>query len=76
MEGILEGVGSGIMRFLRWLFIGVVLEYLLYWLGRIVLKMVSFGKYPTSSDEADMPCVLAGLVTVIAILVMLAIHFN
>ncbi len=66
MEDVVEGLGRLIVRFIKWMIIEAIIETVLYWCGRIVLKVFTFGNYPRKEDDAEAPCVITGIIAIIA----------
>ena len=61
----MEEVAGTLLRQLtaviRWIAIEVLCETLLYWSGRALLKLFSFGQYPKRNDRAENRCILTGI---------------
>ena len=64
MEDMVFGAGRFILRTLTWLLIEALIGTVIYWYGRLTLKLLTFGQYPPASDEAETRCILAGFVSI------------
>ena len=69
IEEIAEGFLKGIGRFIGRMIIEIVFEVFCYWIGRVFLRIVSFGKYPKDhfGDDSDTICSIVGLGIILAI---------
>lgn len=47
MDALLEGIGRFIANFI----FGTILELIFYWPGWLMLRLVTFGKYPPAQRE-------------------------
>ncbi|WP_338292274.1 hypothetical protein [Planctobacterium marinum] len=48
------------MAIIRWIVIEAFMETILYWSGRGVLKLFSFGGYPKRGKRAKSHCMVVG----------------
>ena len=73
MEEAAEGLVKGILRFIRFILIELFCETLAYCIGRMSLKVVTFGKYPPipeTKKDRDRVIITGVLVTILTILVI------
>lgn len=73
MEELAEGGIKGLLRLIRLILIEGVCEILLYWIGRVFLLLVTFGRYPRGDkvDEHEGRIILIGfVVSVITIIII------
>ncbi len=75
MDGIIEGLGRGLLHLLRWLIIDIVIDIFIYSVGYGTLKVVSGGKYPTSKQDNKTLCLASG-VFMLALMIAVIVFFN
>lgn len=64
MEDVVEGIGRVILRIIKWLVIETLVETVIYWYGRLVLNVLTLGRYPPRHDDAETPCILTGIAAI------------
>jgi len=71
IDDLAGGLIQAIARFFGWVILDILLEIVFYWIGKISLRIISFGKYPPRKEEKHCEgCVQAlGLVVLIAVVV-------
>ncbi|PRO69000.1 hypothetical protein [Alteromonas gracilis] len=68
MEDVLEPLGRFILRIIKWILVEFIVELVLKGIGHVVLKLLTFGKYPRAGkDEGNTFAV--GFITVVAVFV-------
>lgn len=50
MEGIIEEITKGILRVIGYIFIEFLFNFVFYYIGWPICKILTFGKYPKSVD--------------------------
>lgn len=75
MEEVAEGVIRSVFRILKWILVEALFEVVFYWLGRIFLLIVTFGRYPrgTIANQHEGRISATGAFLFIAGLVLLAL---
>lgn len=73
MEDIVEGTGRFIVRTIKWLFIEVIIEAVIYWYGRFTLLLFTFGKSPRRGEEAEIRCIITGIISLAATLAVMVV---
>lgn len=72
MEELAEGALKTILRLIRFIFIEAFCEFLIYWVGRISLLIVTLGRYPRGRQvEEHEGCIICVGITVIILSVLL-----
>ena len=68
MEDVLEPLGRFILRIIKWILVEFIVELVLKGIGHVVLKLLTFGKYPRAGkDEGSTFAV--GFISVVAVFV-------
>lgn len=69
IDEVTEGIFKVIGRFISRMVIDIVFEFFCFWIGRVFLKIVSFGKYPRDhfGDDSDTLCSFVGLGVILSI---------
>ena len=70
MEDVLEPLGRFILRILKWIVVEAIIEFVIKGIGHIVLKLLTFGKYPRAGRDEGRTFAV-GLVSVIVVFVCL-----
>lgn len=65
MDELVEGVGKGFFRFLKWIIIDAFIEFFVYGYGWLILKIITLGKYPKPNHNNDTLCCIVGLISII-----------
>lgn len=62
-------IAEGIFKFIARLVIEVVLEIVCYWVGKVVLRIITLGKYPPpqAQDHSESFVASIGLVTLVGV---------
>ena len=78
IDEIAEGVLKVFGRIIGRVFIEVIFEFFCYWVGRIFLKTISFGKYPKDhfENELDSVCSIVGIIIVVSVIVLVTYLIN
>ena len=76
MEEIAEGAFKGILRFIRYILIEGICEFLLFWMGRIFLLLITLGRYPrgTKAEEHEGYIVCVGIAVVITAVILISLY--
>ena len=78
MEEIAEGLFQGIIGILRWVVFELIIHIVLFNLGRVVLLLVTLGRYPrgklTEKDEGIIA--LLGIFVIVAVWCAIALYNN
>ena len=72
MEDVLEPLGRFILRILKWIVVEVIIELVLKSTGHMVLKLLTFGKYPRAGRDEGRTFAV-GFVCLAFVLVCLAL---
>jgi hypothetical protein len=74
MEEIAEGVIKLVYRFMRFFLLDVICEFIIYWIGRIFLLVVTLGNYPRGRqvDEHEGRIICTGFVVIILSVVLIS----
>ena len=51
MEDVLEPLGRFILRIIKWILVEFIIELILKGIGHVVLKLLTFGKYPRAGKD-------------------------
>lgn len=51
MEDVLEPLGRFILRIIKWILVEFIVELVLKGIGHVVLKLLTFGKYPRAGKD-------------------------
>ena len=51
MEDVLEPLGRFILRIIKWILVEFIIELVLKGIGHVVLKLLTFGKYPRAGKD-------------------------
>ena len=70
MEDVLEPLGRFILRILKWIVVEAIIEFVIKGIGHIVLKLLTFGKYPRAGRDEGRTFAV-GLVSIIVVFVCL-----
>ncbi|MCF6435848.1 MULTISPECIES: hypothetical protein [Pseudoalteromonas] len=62
MEEVTEGLFRGIARFIKWLFIDMLIQSIFYGCGYATLKVVTLGTYPKPNRIHEGLCIAVGVV--------------
>lgn len=68
MEDVLEPLGRFILRIIKWILVELIIELVLKGIGRVVLKLLTFGKYPRAGKDEGKTFAV-GFITVVAVFV-------
>lgn len=75
----MEDVGFSFVRlvlqFFKWLIIDAFIEFILYGYGYLILKLITFGKYPKANCDNYALCITTGLLSVVLTIASIA-FFN
>jgi len=75
VEELAEGVGRGFLRVIKWIVINAFIEFFMYGYGYIILKIITFGKYPKPNQNDETLCTVTGFIALIlTIAVIMFIH--
>ena len=76
MEELAEGAIKPIFRLIRFIFIEAICEFLIYWVGRIFLLVVTLGKYPRGRqvEEHEGRIICTGIVVIILSIVLISMY--
>lgn len=74
MDFLIEGLGRGILAFFRWILVTILVDAIIYGVGFGVLKVVTLGRYPVANRDNQTLCLLAGLLSIIAVIIFFAIY--
>ena len=72
MEDVLEPLGRFILRILKWIVVDTIIEFVLKGTGHVVLKFLSFGKYPRAGRDEGRTFAV-GFVSLAVVLVCLVL---
>ncbi|USI26664.1 hypothetical protein ACD631_09750 [Alteromonas macleodii] len=72
MEDVLEPLGRFILRILKWIVLEAIIEFVLKGTGHVVLKLLTFGKYPRAGRDEGRTFVV-GFVSLAVVLVCLVL---
>ena len=72
MEDVLEPLGRFILRILKWIVVEAIIEFVIKGIGHIVLKLLTFGKYPRAGRDEGRTFAV-GFVSLIVIFVCLVL---
>lgn len=72
MEDVLEPLGRFIFRILKWIVVEAIIEFVIKGIGHIVLKLLTFGKYPRAGRDEGRTFAV-GLVSSIVVFVCLVL---
>ena len=72
MEDVLEPLGRFIFRILKWIVVEAIIEFVIKGIGHIVLKLLTFGKYPRAGKDEGRTFAV-GLVSSIVVFVCLVL---
>ena len=68
MEDVLEPQGHFILRIIKWVLVELIIELVLKGIGHVVLKLLTFGKYPRMGKDEGRTFAV-GFITVVAVFV-------
>ena len=51
MEDVLVPLGRFILRIIKWVLVELIIELVLKGIGHVVLKLLTFGKYPRAGKD-------------------------
>jgi len=68
MEDILEPLGRFILRIIKWILVEFIVELVLKGIGHVVLKLLTFGKYPRAGKDEGRTFAV-GFISVIVVFV-------
>ena len=71
MEEVFEPLGRFILRVIKWIIIDAIIEFVLKGTGHVVLKLLTFGKYPRAGRDEGRT-VAVGFVSFVVFFVCLA----
>ncbi len=76
MEELAEGALKTILRFIRFILIEAVCEFLIYWIGRIFLLVVTLGNYPRGRQvkEHEGRIICTGVMLIILAITLISIY--
>jgi hypothetical protein len=72
MEDVLEPLGRLILRILKWIVVDTIIEFVLKGTGHVVLKFLTFGKYPRAGRDEGRTFAV-GFVSLAVVLVCLVL---
>lgn len=75
VEEIGIGIFAAIARFVAWFAIEIFFQAICWGIGWVVLKTITFGKYPNKDSNQEIVCVM-GLIVLVASAVIVAIYTN
>jgi len=70
MEDVLEPLGRFILRIIKWILVEFIVELVLKGIGHVVLKLLTFGKYPRAGKDEGRTFAV-GFISVAAVFVCL-----
>tara|TARA_Y200000002_G_scaffold240103_1_gene198378 strand:- start:828 stop:1052 length:225 start_codon:yes stop_codon:yes gene_type:complete len=68
MEEVLEPLGRFILRIIKWILVEFIVELVLKGIGHVVLKLLTFGKYPRAGKDEGKTFAV-GFISVIVVFV-------
>ena len=68
MEDVLEPLGRFILRIIKWILVEFIVELVLKGIGHVVLKLLTFGKYPRAGKDEGRTFAV-GFISVIVVFV-------
>lgn len=68
MEDVLEPLGRFILRIIKWVLVELIIELVLKGIGHVVLKLLTFGKYPRAGEDEGKTFAV-GFISVVAVFV-------
>ncbi len=68
MEEVLEPLGRFILRIIKWILVEFIVELVLKGIGHVVLKLLTFGKYPRAGKDEGRTFAV-GFISVIVVFV-------
>ncbi|MGB1261369.1 MAG: hypothetical protein ACPG52_00545 [Cognaticolwellia sp.] len=76
MEELAEGAIKTILRFIRFILIEAICEFLIYWVGRLFLLAVTLGRYPSGKqvEEHEGRIICTGIVVIILCIVLISLY--
>ena len=76
VEELAEGAIKTILRFIRFILIEAICEFLIYWVGRIFLLAVTLGNYPRGmqAEEHEGRIIFTGIVVIILSIVLISLY--
>ncbi|MGB2741328.1 MAG: hypothetical protein WBC60_12340 [Cognaticolwellia sp.] len=76
MEELAEGAIKPILRLIRFIFIEALCEFLIYWVGRTFLLIVTLGNYPRGQqvEEHEGRIIFTGLLVIMLSIFMISIY--
>lgn len=72
MEDVLEPLRRFILRILKWIVVDTIIEFVLKGTGHVVLKFLTFGKYPRAGRDEGRTFAV-GFVSLAVVLVCLVL---
>ena len=72
MEDVLEPLGRFVLRILKWIVVGAIIELFIKGTGHVVLKLLTFGKYPRAGGDEGRTFAV-GVVSLIIVFVCLVL---
>jgi len=76
MEEVVEGIGKGILRFIKWVIIDLFVELFLYGYGYLTLKISTLGKYPKPNKNNENLCSTVGFIALVITIILIAVFNN
>lgn len=76
MEELGEGLIKAVLRFIRLVLIETLCEFVIYWVGRIFLLLVTFGRYPRGklAQEHEGRIICTGLAVTFTSIILIGIY--
>ena len=76
MEELAEGVVKGILRFIRYVLIEGICEFLLFCIGRLFLLLITLGRYPrgAKAQEHEGYIICVGMLVVITSVILISLY--
>ena len=72
MEDVLEPLGRFVLRILKWIVVEAIIELVIKGTGHVVLKLLTFGKYPRAGRDEGRTFAV-GVVSLIIVFVCLVL---
>ncbi|MDY6977130.1 MAG: hypothetical protein SVW51_13065 [Pseudomonadota bacterium] len=72
MEDVLEPLGRFVLRILKWIVVEAIIELVIKGTGHVVLKLLTFGKYPRAGRD-ERRTFAVGVVSLIIVFVCLVL---
>ncbi|EAR28379.1 hypothetical protein PTD2_21227 [Pseudoalteromonas tunicata D2] len=76
VEELAEGAFKAILRFIRFILLEAICEFLIYWVGRIFLNIVTLGNYPRGRQVEDHEgrIICTGFAVIILTIVLISLY--